>query len=113
MSSRRRSKKIVVAAASVTVAMLALRADDARAAAVDFTTFSTLQGVPANTVPPVGSTPTSYNNISVAPGSVAQVTPDSDTSFFAGPAGLSVMNKVITGDIYFGSDDDPVGLALG
>src|SRR4051812_27086650 len=86
----------------------------ARATAVDFSTFASNQGVQANGFAvPTWTTVGTYNNIAVDAGRVAQVTPDSDTTYFVGPSALTTLNKVITGDVYFGNDDDVVGLAVG
>ena len=117
MISRRRP---LVAIASA-VAAVSLPTAAVRAVEVDFGTFTTLTGVPAATLSApnwqvLGVTPgapSTYNNIPVAPGRVAQEITNANTTLFLGPSTLTTMNKIITGDIYFGADDDYVGLALG
>jgi hypothetical protein len=110
----RRGRIVAPAALVAAVAAVSIQSAVVRATAVDFSTFTTQQGVPANTfAAPTWQTLGTYNNVAVSPGRVAQANPDSDTTFYLGPSGLTTLNKVITGDVYFGSDDDPVGLAFG
>ena len=85
-----------------------------RAAPVDFTTFTLNRGIPAATfAAPVWQTPTDYLGVPVELGRVATETTNSDTNFWLGPTTLTLQNKIIRGDIYFGTDDDPVGLGIG
>jgi len=80
---------------------------------VDFTTFTPAQGIQTTFADPVWETPTAFNDIAVTAGDVAVERENSDASFFYGPSSLETLNKTISGDIYFGTDDDYVGIALG
>src|SRR5688572_1270333 len=89
------------------------------AAPVDFQLFPAMtdptlaQGIPTTFVNPVWSTPTIFNGFSVPAGSVARETTNADTTLFYGPSSLTVSNKIITGDIYAGNDDDYIGIGIG
>jgi hypothetical protein len=89
-------------------------APHAIAAPVDFNTFTLSRGVPAATfAAPTWQMPSDYLGVPVEPGRVAMETTNSDTNFWLGPSTLTLQNKIIKGDIYFGTDDDPVGLGIG
>src|SRR5688572_11774716 len=86
---------------------------------VDFQLFPAMadptlaQGIPTTFVNPVWSTPTEFNGFAVPAGSVARETTNADTTLFYGPTSLTVSNKIISGDIYAGNDDDYIGIAVG
>src|SRR5687768_13338310 len=109
-----RARRVLAAAVGATfVGVGTLVPTTARGEAVDFTTFTTSQGIPTSFVDPQWSTPDSYNGISVPVGRVARETTNADTTMFVGPSSLDVMNKIITGDLYAGNDDDYIGIAIG
>ncbi|HEV8379224.1 MAG TPA: hypothetical protein VGP99_10270 [Tepidisphaeraceae bacterium] len=113
MNSRARMVVRMAAAAALVGAAPVL------AAPVDFQLFPALadpslaQGIPTTFVNPVWSTPTDFNGFTVAAGSLARETTNSDTTLFYGPSSLTLSNKIITGDIYAGNDDDYIGIGLG
>ncbi|HEV8292376.1 MAG TPA: hypothetical protein VGP94_10650, partial [Tepidisphaeraceae bacterium] len=108
----RRVVRMAAAAALVSAARIV-------AAPVDFQTFPALadpslaQGIPTTFTNPVWSTPTDFNGFAVPAGSLARETTNSDTTLFYGPSSLTLSNKIITGDIYAGNDDDYIGIGLG
>ncbi len=84
------------------------------AAPVDFGLFTPAQGIPTTFVNPVWITTQEFNGVTIQePGRVARETTNADTTLFYGPSSLTVSNKIISGDIYAGNDDDPIGIALG